>query len=173
MLGNSFTAKIIGQNSGLFLTYGEQLIWYDAEKHKILKEYFFEDTDLLNNMKVFGDTLTVFGKNKNQNEQIFSVDSQTGTANKLFEASEEEHVLYFDQEHYILFDQGKITKNTYSGDEVWTVNLGKIRNTEGYKTDTSGDWLFVTHWNKRKKVRELDAMINMVTGEAVEDKGNE
>lgn len=116
-------------------------------------------------MKVFGDTLTVFGKNKNQNEQIFSVDSQTGTANKLFEASEEEQVLYF--------DQGKITKNTYSGDEVWTVNLGKIRNTEGYKTDTSGDWLFVTHWNKRKKVRELDAMINMVTGEAVEDKGNE
>ena len=173
VMGNSFTAKIIGQDSGLLLTYGEQLILYDVEKHKILKEYLFENTDRLNNTKVYGDTLIIFGKNKNQNDQILSVDNQTGTINKLFEASEDEHVLYFDQEDYILFDQGEITKNKYSGDEVWTVNLGKIRNTEGYKTDTSGDWLFVTHWNKRKKVRELDAMINMVTGETVEGKGDE
>ena len=166
-------AKIIGRTKELLLSYADQLVLYDADQNEIQKEYVFENTMDLNNAKAYGNKIIIIGKTKDAKDQIIYIDKQNETKNQLFEASEEEHVLYFDQEHYILFDQGKITKNTYSGDEVWTVNLGKIWNTEGYKTDTSGDRLFVTHWNKRKKVRELDAMINIVTGEVMEHRGSE
>ena len=130
-----------------------------------MNEYIFENTDCSKNCKIYDDIFLVLGKSKNRNDQILYVDDQNETVNQYFEASEDEHVLYFDQENYILFDQGTITKYSYIGERIWEVNLGKIRNTEGYRTDTSGDWLFVTHWNKKKKVRELDALINMVTGD--------
>lgn len=173
VIGGFIMPRIIGQGQELFVASYDHLMIYDDKKDKVQKEFIFENTTELENAKIYGDKVIVFGKTRNRNDQILSIDNHNGTVSQLFEASEKEHVLYFDQEHYILFDQGKITKYTYSGDEIWTVNLGKIRNTEGYKTDTSGDWLFVTHWNKRKKVRELDAIINMVTGEAVVDRGKE
>ena len=161
--------QIIGWNRELLFVYGNYLALYDDKRDEVLKEYVLENTSQQENLKMYGKQFVILGKTEDRNDQILSVDKENGIVHRLFEASEQEHVLYFDQESYILFNRGQITRCTYSGKEVWKVNLGKIRDTEGYRTDTSGDWLFVTHWNKRKKVRELDARIHMATGEVAED----
>lgn len=149
----------------LFIVSGDGLTCYNNVEKKIIAEYQIPDMCVMKNAAGDNHKLLIIGMTTSGMDRIISFDMETGEIQTVFTGDENSMVVYFDSEKYVLMENKRVKEvildNAGNMNEGKEVSIKIDLKSGNYKTDVAGNWLFITHWDKRNKCRKLDYKINL------------
>lgn len=148
-----------GMNRILVANLGRLSIYNSREMHQ-------ENVVEAENVTVFKNAVEKDGKilllavTKNGTDKILCLDMETYDLKEVCEVPQNARIVYLNTLFYVVLDENSLTQIFFDGTaNKWDLTKNMIK--QGYRTDMCGDWLFITHWDARKKKRKLDFKINM------------
>lgn len=149
---------------------GENLIIYDTGKQVIAAEYQFPDILAVKNAILLQEKVLLLCVTEDNQDCIYSIDRNTDEVQAILGYEENQRVLYFDADTYIVASGSVLERISYSGEKtvLWRTNLDREITGDTFKTDAAGSILFITELKKNQIQRELVYRINLEDGTVIE-----
>lgn len=159
--GSKYNTRILYQGKDrLLITDQDALSIYNIKEKCQENRVEVEGVLLFRNAVERDKHILLLAMMKSGTEKILCMDIETGTVEEIYETSKNSKIIYLNAECYTVLEETSLINVPFEGTvNKWNITKNIIK--KGYKTDMCGDWLFITHWDARKKIRKLDYKINM------------
>lgn len=159
--GSKYNTRILYQGKDrLLITNQDALSIYNIKEKCQENREEVEGVLMFRNAVERGKHILLLATTKRGTEKILCMDIETGILEEIYETSKNSKIIYLNAECYTVLEENSLINVPFEGTvNKWNITKNIIK--KGYKTDMCGDWLFITHWDARKKIRKLDYKINM------------